>query len=201
MLPLRLFADSVFTVISAAAFVATLSLFAAIVFLPVFLQLVTGASATRSGLLTLPLLVASALSTTIAGQIMARTGRYKLFPVIGLAAMSLGLLLFTEVMFPWMFREASQLRPFAEAADLLAQAADLLDLYEPDRLARNEVPVFALLYADDVYTPNDLQLETARQVANVHVLMTDEFHHNGLMRNGTLMARLLDMAKRTVRTA
>jgi len=53
------------------------------------------------------------------------------------------LLLFTEVMFPWMFREASQLRPFAEAADLLAQAADLLDLYEPDRLARNEVPVFA----------------------------------------------------------
>jgi EmrB/QacA subfamily drug resistance transporter len=97
VLPLRLFGDGVFTVVSAAAFVATLSLFAAIVFLPVFLQLVTGASATLSGLLTLPLLGASALSTIVAGQIMARTGRYKIFPVIGLAAMSAGLLLFSTL--------------------------------------------------------------------------------------------------------
>ncbi len=97
VLPLRLFRDRAFVVVSAAAFVATLSLFAAIVFLPVFLQLVTGASATGSGLLTLPLLAASALSTIIAGQIMARTGRYKIFPVIGLAAMSVGLLLFSTL--------------------------------------------------------------------------------------------------------
>ncbi|HEX5191761.1 MAG TPA: MDR family MFS transporter [Solirubrobacteraceae bacterium] len=97
VLPLRLFADRVFTVVSAAAFVATLSLFAAIVFLPVFLQLVTGASATLSGLLTLPLLGASALTTIAAGQIMTRTGRYKIFPVIGLAAMSTGLFLFSTL--------------------------------------------------------------------------------------------------------
>jgi EmrB/QacA subfamily drug resistance transporter len=97
VLPLRLFGDRVFTVVAAAAFVATLSLFAAIVFLPVFLQLVTGASATRSGLLTLPLLGASALSTIVAGQIMARTGRYKIFPVVGLAAMSAGLFLFSTL--------------------------------------------------------------------------------------------------------
>jgi Major Facilitator Superfamily len=97
VLPLRLFGDRVFTVVSAGAFIATLSLFAAIVFLPVFLQLVTGASATRSGLLTLPLLVASAVTTIAAGQIMARTGRYKVFPVIGLALMSAGLLLFSTL--------------------------------------------------------------------------------------------------------
>ncbi len=97
VLPLRLFRDRVFTVVSAGAFIATLSLFAAIVFLPVFLQLVTGASATRSGLLTLPLLGASAGSTILAGQIMTRTGRYKLFPLIGLAAMSIGLLLFSTL--------------------------------------------------------------------------------------------------------
>ena len=95
VLPLRLFADYVFTVVSAGAFVATLSLFAAIVNLPVFLQLVTGASSARSGLLTLPLLGASALSTIVAGRIMTRTGRYKVFPVIRLAAMSLGLVLFS----------------------------------------------------------------------------------------------------------
>jgi MFS family permease len=97
VLPLRLFRDRVFTVASAAAFATTLSLFAAIVFLPVFLQLVTGAGATQSGLLTLPLLGAGALSTIVAGQIMARTGRYKIFPVIGLAGMSAGLLLFSTL--------------------------------------------------------------------------------------------------------
>src|SRR6202030_2530113 len=63
VLPLRLFRDPVFVVVSAGLFAATISLFAAIVFLPLFLQLVTGASATGSGLLTLPLLGASALST------------------------------------------------------------------------------------------------------------------------------------------
>jgi len=97
ILPLRLFRDPVFLVVSVSLFIATISLFAAIVFLPVFLQLVTGASATGSGLLVLPLLVASALSTIGAGRIMARTGRYKVFPVLGLAAMSAGLLLFSTL--------------------------------------------------------------------------------------------------------
>jgi EmrB/QacA subfamily drug resistance transporter len=97
VLPMRLFGDPTFAAVSVALFVATISLFAAIVFLPVFLQLVTGASATRSGLLMLPLLGASALSTIVSGQIMARTGRYKLFPILGLAAMSAGLLLFSTL--------------------------------------------------------------------------------------------------------
>jgi EmrB/QacA subfamily drug resistance transporter len=97
VLPLRLFRDPVFVTVSAGLFVATLSLFAAIVFLPLFLQLVTGASAIGSGLLMLPLLVASGLSTTVAGQVMARTGRYKVFPVVGLAAMAAGLLLFSTL--------------------------------------------------------------------------------------------------------
>jgi EmrB/QacA subfamily drug resistance transporter len=97
VLPLRLFGERVVTVVCAGAFVATLSLFAALVFLPVFLQLVTGASATRSGLLMLPLLAASALTTIATGQVMVRTGRYKAFPVLGLAAMSAALLLFSTL--------------------------------------------------------------------------------------------------------
>jgi EmrB/QacA subfamily drug resistance transporter len=92
VLPLRLFRDPVFVVVSGALFVTTLSLFAAIVFLPVFLQLVTGASATKSGLLVLPLLGASAVSTVASGRIISRTGRYKVFPVTGLALMTAGLL-------------------------------------------------------------------------------------------------------------
>ena len=97
VLPLRLFRDPVFVVVSGALFITTLSLFAAIVFLPVFLQLVTGASATRSGLLVLPLLVASAVSTVASGRIISRTGRYKVFPVIGLALMSVGLMLLSTL--------------------------------------------------------------------------------------------------------
>jgi predicted MFS family arabinose efflux permease len=92
VLPLRLLRDPVFVVVSGALFVTTLSLFAAIVFLPVFLQLVTGASATKSGLLVLPLLGASAVSTVASGWIISRTGRYKVFPVTGLALMTAGLL-------------------------------------------------------------------------------------------------------------
>jgi MFS family permease len=97
ILPLRLFRDPVFVAVSAGLFVTTLSLFATIVFLPLFLQLVTGASATGSGLLTLPLLAASALSTIVSGLIMARTGRYKVFPIVGLALMSVGLGLFSTL--------------------------------------------------------------------------------------------------------
>lgn len=97
VLPLGLFRDPVFVVVSAGLFIATLSLFAAIVFLPVFLQLVTGASATTSGLLMLPLLGASAITTMGAGRVMAKTGRYKVFPVVGLAAMGVGLMLFSTL--------------------------------------------------------------------------------------------------------
>lgn len=97
VLPLRLFRDRAFVTVTAGLFVSTLSLFAAIVFLPLFLQLVTGASAIDSGLTMLPLLVASGLSTTLAGLVMARTGRYKVFPVAGLAAMAAGLLLFSTL--------------------------------------------------------------------------------------------------------
>jgi MFS family permease len=95
VLPLGLFRDRVLAVVSAALFITTLSLFAAIVFLPLHLQLVTAASATGAGLLLLPLLGASAVSTIAAGRVMTRTGRYKIFPVAGLALMSLGLLLFS----------------------------------------------------------------------------------------------------------
>jgi EmrB/QacA subfamily drug resistance transporter len=97
VLPLRLFRDPVFVVVSAALFIATISLFAAIVFLPLHLQLVARASATGSGLLMLPLLGASALSTIVSGRVMTKTGRYKLFPILGLGAMSVGLLMFSTL--------------------------------------------------------------------------------------------------------
>jgi predicted MFS family arabinose efflux permease len=97
VLPLRLLRDRVFVVVGGGAFLATMSLFAAIVFVPLFFQLVTGASATTSGLLVIPMLLASAVSTTLSGRIMARTGRYKIFPVLGFAIMGVGLALLSTV--------------------------------------------------------------------------------------------------------
>jgi EmrB/QacA subfamily drug resistance transporter len=97
VLPSRLFGNRVFVVVSVALLITTLSLFAAIVFLPLFLQLVTGASATTSGLLVLPLLIASSASTILAGWIMVATGRYRIFPIAGLALMAAGLLLFATL--------------------------------------------------------------------------------------------------------
>jgi EmrB/QacA subfamily drug resistance transporter len=92
ILPLRLFGDPVFDVVSVVLFLTTLSFFAVVVFVPLFLQVVTGASATRSGLLLLALLLSGTLSTAVAGRLMTRTGRYKPFPIVGLGVMAAGLL-------------------------------------------------------------------------------------------------------------
>jgi EmrB/QacA subfamily drug resistance transporter len=97
ILPLRLFRDPVFDVVAAVLFLTTCAFFAAIVFLPVFLQAVTGASATGSGLLLLPLLLATTISTAVVGRVIARTGRYKVFPAVGLALMAVGLILLSRM--------------------------------------------------------------------------------------------------------
>jgi EmrB/QacA subfamily drug resistance transporter len=97
ILPLRLLRDPVFDVVSVVLFLTTCAFFAAIVFTPLYLQLVTGASATSSGLLLLPLLLAAAASTAVSGRLISRTGRYKRFPIAGLALMAAGLLLLSRM--------------------------------------------------------------------------------------------------------
>jgi pimeloyl-ACP methyl ester carboxylesterase len=103
-------------------------------------------------------------------------------------------LLFTgEMMYRWMFEEIAALRPFAGAADLLAAADDWPQLYDPDRLAANEVPLVAAVYFDDMYVDADLQLTTARAIGNARVWVTNEWEHDGL-RDERVIARLIDMA-------
>ena len=97
ILPLRLFREPVFVVVSGALFLTTLAFFAVIVYMPVYLQVVTGASATASGFLLLPLMLAATASTAASGRVMSRTGRYKIFPVVGLSLMALGLLLLAQI--------------------------------------------------------------------------------------------------------
>ncbi|MGW1864244.1 alpha/beta fold hydrolase [Streptomyces mauvecolor] len=105
------------------------------------------------------------------------------------------LLLTGEMMYPWMVREIAGLRPFGDAADLLAARADWRPLYDPDRLAANEVPVAAIVYHDDMYVDAGLSLRTAREVGATRVWVTNEWEHDGVSASGgRVLARLMDLA-------
>lgn len=90
-------------------------------------------------------------------------------------------LLFTgEMIYPWMFEEIAELRPFRDAVSLLAKREDWPPLYDHDRLAANEVPVAAAVYYDDMYVDAGLQLDTASRVGNVRCWVTNEYEHDGI---------------------
>jgi EmrB/QacA subfamily drug resistance transporter len=91
IVPPRLFAQPVFVVVSVVLLLTACAFFAVVVFMPIYLQVVTGASATGSGLLLLPLLLAATASTALCGRVISRTGRYKVFPIAGLAIMAVAL--------------------------------------------------------------------------------------------------------------
>lgn len=97
VLPLRLFRSPIFSISVAGLFVVGLSMFGAVIFLPLFLQLVTGASATRSGLLMLPMMGGLMAASVLSGQIITRIGRYKIFPVAGAGIMTVGLALLSTL--------------------------------------------------------------------------------------------------------
>jgi EmrB/QacA subfamily drug resistance transporter len=97
ILPFRLFRIQVFNVASGVGFVIGFAMFGAITFLPVFLQLVDGASATSSGLNILPLMAGLLIASISSGQIISRVGRYKIFPVIGTALATIGVFLLSTL--------------------------------------------------------------------------------------------------------
>ena len=105
------------------------------------------------------------------------------------------LLLTGEMFYPWMFREIKGLRPFADAADLLAARTDWPPLYDPHRLVANQVPLAAIVYHDDMYVDAGLSLGTAREVGATRVWVTNEWEHDGVNASGgRVLARLMDMA-------
>jgi EmrB/QacA subfamily drug resistance transporter len=93
IMPLSLFRNRVFVASSAIGFAVGLALFGAIVYMPVFLQIVKGESPTGSGLQLTPMMLGVLVASITAGQLISRRGRYKVFPIVGTAAMTLGLVL------------------------------------------------------------------------------------------------------------
>ena len=97
VMPLELFRNPVFVYASAMGFVVGFALFGATTYLPLFLQVVNGASPTASGLRLLPLVVGLLLTSILSGQLISRLGRYKVFPIVGTALMTLGLFLLSRM--------------------------------------------------------------------------------------------------------
>jgi EmrB/QacA subfamily drug resistance transporter len=97
VLPLRLFRNRVFAVTAGMGFVVGFALFGSVVYIPLFLQVVNGASPTGSGLRLVPLMVGLLTTSIISGRLITRTGRYKIFPIIGTAVMVVGLLLLSTM--------------------------------------------------------------------------------------------------------
>jgi EmrB/QacA subfamily drug resistance transporter len=97
LIPLRLFKGRTFTVSSVASFVLGMAMFGGILVIPLYLQIVKGASPTKAGLETLPLVLGIMTGSIVSGQTIARTGRYRIFPIVGSSLMLVALFLFSRV--------------------------------------------------------------------------------------------------------
>ena len=95
--PLRLFQNSVVRIAAPLNFTCGLLFYLAVFFLPVFFQEVAGVDATESGLLLIPTMIGTAMATTFAGRWVERTGRYRMWPIVGGVIMTIGALALTTI--------------------------------------------------------------------------------------------------------
>jgi EmrB/QacA subfamily drug resistance transporter len=97
ILPLHVFKNRNFSVTMALTFLTGLAMFGAMTFLPLYQQTVQGESPTISGLALTPMMIGVTITSIVAGQVTTRTGKYKVFPIIGGAIMALGMFLLTHL--------------------------------------------------------------------------------------------------------
>ena len=97
IIPLWLFKNRTFTATSGVGFIIGFSMFGAIIYLPLYLQVVHGASPTLSGLELLPMIGGMLLTFIVSGRLVTSTGRYKVFPIVGTAVLAIGLLSLTRL--------------------------------------------------------------------------------------------------------
>ncbi|MFJ3834521.1 DHA2 family efflux MFS transporter permease subunit [Streptomyces sp. NPDC054904] len=97
VLPLGLFRIRTFTLCSVISFIIGFAMFGAMVYLPTFLQVVRGVSPTMSGVHMLPMVIGLLIASTASGQIVSRTGRWKVFPILGTGVTAVGLLLLHQL--------------------------------------------------------------------------------------------------------
>ena len=109
-------------------------------------------------------------------------------------------LLFTgEMIYPWMIDADPVLRPLREAAGILAERDDWPPLYDPARLAGNDVPVAAAVYYHDMYVDREFSMQTAQAIRGLRTWVTSEYEHDGLrVSDGAVLNRLIEMVRGTI---
>ncbi|MFL5636389.1 MAG: DHA2 family efflux MFS transporter permease subunit [Gemmatimonadaceae bacterium] len=97
VLPLRLFRQQTFGITSAVGLIVGFALFGSVTYFPLYLQVVKGVSPTGSGMQMVPMMGGMLVTSILSGQLISRTGRYKIFPLLGTAVMTLGLFLLSRL--------------------------------------------------------------------------------------------------------
>lgn len=131
IIPLGLFKNDIFTVSSLMSLLMGIAMFASILYIPLYQQLVRGYSPTESGLLMLPLVGGILGTSIIIGRLITKIGRYKIFPIIGNIVLALGLWLFSNLSLTtpewqlgiWMFIIGAGLGMFMQVTTLAIQNA------------------------------------------------------------------------------
>jgi pimeloyl-ACP methyl ester carboxylesterase len=101
-----------------------------------------------------------------------------------------------EMVYPWMIDADPVLRPLREAADILAERENWPPLYDPTRLAANEVPVAAAVYYNDMFVDRELSVQTAGAIRGLQTWVTSEYEHDGLrVSDGAVLSRLIGMCR------
>ncbi|WP_235477948.1 MULTISPECIES: MDR family MFS transporter [unclassified Frigoribacterium] len=105
LIPLKLFRNPTFSMATVLGVLVGFGMFGALLTVPLYLQLVNGATPTESGFQMLPMIAGLMISSIVAGQLISRTGRYKIFPITGTAFMAAGFFWFTNLSFdkPYWF--------------------------------------------------------------------------------------------------
>jgi EmrB/QacA subfamily drug resistance transporter len=97
VLPMRLFRQQTFVITSAVGLIVGFALFGSVTYFPLYLQVVKGVSPTSSGMQMIPMMGGMLVTSIVSGQLISRTGRYKIFPLLGTAVMTTGLYLLSRL--------------------------------------------------------------------------------------------------------
>ncbi|MDQ1549109.1 MAG: hypothetical protein QOD27_767 [Microbacteriaceae bacterium] len=97
LIPLKLFKSRTFSMATILGVLVGFGMFGALSSIPLFLQIVNGSSPTQSGFQLLPMILGLMISSIVSGQIISRTGRYRIFPIVGTFVMGVGFFLFTFI--------------------------------------------------------------------------------------------------------
>ncbi len=131
-----------------------------------------------------------------AQRIRTEFGQFDPAPVLDADPGTAALQFTGEMIYPWMIDADPVLRPLREAAELLAERDDWPPLYDPSRLAANEVPAAAAVYYNDMYVDREFSVRTAGAIRGLRQWVTSEYEHDGLrVSSGAVLNRLIDMVR------